>query len=159
MRKGQVFIGNVNVCTEYETKDLIKNNHGGNISGFRSSDWDSKIFMESLPLLKLKDGSYVCIKSLDSLNSYIDLYKHILGICKYVPEIILFNKPNKKSDLYVDEKSLKSYYDDNVKDQKITIRSVQNDLMMDPRLSSGVEVDTNTGIITVTEPCKIKRHQ
>ena len=141
MRKEQFFIGNVNICTKYEIKDLIKNVRGGSISGLASRIIESKTYRKNIPLLKLNDGNYVCVDSIDSLKKYIELYDYIISKNSYNHDIILSSCPLQEREIFVDEKSLVPYYDKKDCKQKTSIRKVQNDLLLDPRIPRGIDLE------------------
>ena len=160
MQKGDIFIGNINICTKLEAKNMFTCKGTGGIHGFRGYNIESKTFIKSVPLLKIKiDGwgeGYVCIDSIDSLNSYIDVYKFILT--NKIPEIILFTTPHNESEMFVDKNSLMPYYDGNLKDEKTTIKKVKKDLILDKKIPRDGDIDYGFDGITKSAICKVKRH-
>ena len=160
MRKSQIFLGNINRCTNYTYIGQVFEDKFS-ICGFGDSKYESEISSKSVPLLKLRNGNYVCIDSLNNLEAFIDLYKYILDVPFYKTNrtIILFSKPKRINDMFVDEKSLVPYYDSNLKDEKTTIKKVQKDLMLDRKLSRNKDADYGHDDV-ITQPClcKTKRH-
>lgn len=157
MKKNQIFIGNVHICTKHEQQNTVASETVDSKCGFSSISWESEVLEKDIPILKLKNGNYVCIDSVDSLDSYIDLYRYVLGTSDYLPDIVLSDSPKKESEIFVDEKSLVHYYPQNQANEKITINKVKNHLFLDPNNHRGEGIDVG---LKITRPyiCKVKRY-
>lgn len=161
MKKKQFFIGNVHICTKYEQQNIVTSETVDSKGGFFSINWESELLEKDIPILKLKNGNYVCFDSLDSLDSYIDLYFHILGNDNYLPDLVLFDSPSVESEIFIDKNSLVHYYPQNQANEKITINQVKEHLFLDPNNHRGEGIDVGCGpdgsIMTRPYICKVKR--
>ena len=100
-------MGNVNICTKVN----------------EDNNYESKLFKTLVPLLKLNNGNYVCVDSIDSINAYINLYHYIIN--NKNTDLVLSKKPFKELEYFVDETSLVPYYEKNEDKEKTTIRKVK----------------------------------
>ena len=135
MKKEQIFIGSVNICTKFEKEDLIVNSPSGNKYRFPMHNIEAKLFKTNIPLLKLKDDSYVCVDSIDGFKTYMELYNYLVSKGFSSSELVLCSCPSNENEIFVDVKSLTHYYDSENWKENTTIGNVKKDLMMDPRLS------------------------
>ena len=143
MKKEQFFIGNVNICTKFEEENTYINERAGYKCGLTTHIIETTLYKENVPILKLKDDNYVCVDSIDSLKSYLELYDFILSKGVSKSDLILSTCPSNKDEIFVDVKSLIPYYDRENLKENTTIRKVKKDLMMDPRFPRGIDLEEN----------------
>ena len=135
-----VFIGTIRICTKYETHVTFssKTYIGDDCIDedcFGYTESDSIVSKENAKLLKVTNGGYV---DLDSLNSFLDEIKVKSKIIKdggfYTNGLIMGTSPSGVNRLFVDESTLQKYEPlDYIK--KPTVKKIKKTMLMDARLS------------------------
>lgn len=123
MRKNQVYTGDIKKCTSYEPYLEVGGSRtfGYVITGI---NYQSEIFKKKTILIKLKNGKYVDIDSLNSIMDYIKIYKDNLLLNSEIYNMDLYTKlsglllntsPSDINSLYVDNNSIKPYFEEDDK--------------------------------------------
>lgn len=126
MKSDQVFIGNIRRCTKYEENIALscKTYIDGQLVGcerFGSIEEDDELYKENAILIRVKNGGYVDLERFDSILDYIRLYRLYTKNGFRLGGLIMSTSAYRLDDLFVDEKTLKPYYQTNeeVKDTSI----------------------------------------
>lgn len=126
MKSDQVFIGNIRRCTKYEENIALscKTYIDGQLIGcerFGSIEEDDELYKENAILIRVKNGGYVDLERFDSILDYIRLYRLYTKNGFRLGGLIMSTSAYRLDDLFVDEKTLKPYYQTNeeVKDTSI----------------------------------------
>lgn len=131
MQIEEVFIGDIRKCNKYEMHPTFKSETfingvslGCDCFGFIETD--SEPYKENATILKIKNGGYV---DLDNLKTIIDCWKvdslmrenggySLKGIMMSTSESFL-------NGLFVDEKSLKPYFKEQIDVETMSLRKVR----------------------------------
>lgn len=126
MKSDQVFIGNIRRCTKYEKNIALicKTYIDGQLIGcerFGSIEEDDELYKENAILIRVKNGGYVDLERFDSILDYIRLHRLYTKNGFRLGGLIMSTSAYRLDDLFVDEKTLKPYYQANeeVKDTSI----------------------------------------
>lgn len=126
MKSDQVFIGNIRRCTKYEENIALscKTYIDGQLVGcerFGSIEEDNELYKENAILIRVKNGGYVDLERFDSILDYIRLHRLYTKNGFRLGGLIMSTSAYRLDDLFVDEKTLKPYYQTNeeVKDTSI----------------------------------------
>lgn len=141
MKKENIFVGEIRKCIDYES--YLKHGENYYIADFELKSKTSKIefgtsistykiIKENAILIKINDDRYIW---LDTVLNPIDALFVDLGF----NFDSLDTKPTEKNMVYVSSSSLKSYYDKEEQNQKIRVKKLKHDVLLDPRLPLGIE--------------------
>lgn len=126
MKSDQIFIGNIRQCTKYEEHVMFSSETyiGSELLGgerFGSIEEDDELYKENAILIKLKNGGYVDLDRFNSILDYIRLHRLYTKNGFRLGGLIMSTSAYKSGGLFVDEKSLKSYYPvyEDIKDASI----------------------------------------
>lgn len=86
---------------------------------------------EQAILIKVSDTKYIWLKALTSIADEILVN---LGL----PIKVLNTEPSEDGELYIDDKNLIPYYENDI-DKNIHIRKLKRDVLVDPRIKGGIE--------------------
>ena len=127
MKTNQFFVGNVVKCKNYESNVFtVDRSFKNDQLKIYSSLYDGDLVKENAILIQLNVGEYIDIDNVKSTLELFKIYKYILKVCKKGK--ILSTSPDHNDMLYIDCDSLKPYYAENQKVEKISLRQFKKNL-------------------------------
>lgn len=130
MKTDQIFIGDIKKCTKYETHTTFSTYSyfgdqciGGGSVGYIEEE--TELYKKNAILIKVRDNRYVDLEQLNSILNYIKIFLHMVDKSQYLGELIMPTCAYYKNSLFVDEKSLKPYYNDNLQISDISVRKLK----------------------------------
>lgn len=84
------------------------------------------IFRENAILIKFTDGGYVDLDKLNSFLDYIGIYQDVTNY--HLRELIMSTSAHYLGSLFVDEESLKPYYDNLEQTKKISVHRLKKEV-------------------------------
>ncbi len=131
MKTNQFFVGNVMKCKNYESDVFVedksfKDDQLECYSAEGYSGYDGDLVKEKAILIKLNVDEYIDIDNVKSTLALFKIYKYILKVCKKGK--VLSTSPDHNDMLYIDFNSLKPYYAENQKVEKISLRQFKKNL-------------------------------
>lgn len=133
MKKDQIFIGDIRKCTKYEIHTTFGNNaYIGDVcigcDSFGYINSNDELYKENAILIKIENGGYVDLERFNSFLDYVRIYQNITknGYC--LGKLMMPTSAYCINSLFVDEKSLKSYYDDKQQADNISVRQLKKQL-------------------------------
>lgn len=129
MKPEQIFIGNIRKCTKYERHTTFNcSTYIGDrcigCDSFGYVDSEDELYKENAILLKIKNGGYVDLENFNSVLDYIKIYRDTTRI----GGLVMSTSAYCVGKLFVDEKSLKPYYNDNQQRKNISVRQLKKQL-------------------------------
>ncbi len=124
MNTSQIFTGTIRRCTEHEVHSIFSlstyiDGQCIGCDGIGSVHIDSEIYKENAVLIKLQNGDYVDLESLDSILDYIRIYQsYSYGLRGLMMSSF---QPNHVGELFVDDTSLKPYYGDEQASKHVSV--------------------------------------
>lgn len=109
MKMGQIFRGNIRICTK----------------NFKST---STIYKEDAILIKLRDDEYVDLERINSILDYIKLFKDSRKMYYPIKGLIMPTIACGNNHLFVDEKTLRPYDSDKQENNKISLHQLKKEL-------------------------------
>lgn len=133
MKPEQIFIGSIRKCTKYEmhTTFSMTISIGGAPLGtdsFGYIEQDSILEKENAVLVKLEKGGYVDLDTFNSALDYLRIYKDVTKHGYRTGGLILSTSPNKIGSIFVDESSVKPYYQTKDKVKNITFGKLKKEV-------------------------------
>ena len=133
MKSDQIFIGNIKRCTKYKKHITFS---GSTYIGdqcivcdsFGSIIINDEIYKENTVLLKIKNGGYVDLERLNSFLDYINIYRDITKNGFHLGGLVMSTSAHCIGSLFVDEKSLKPYYNHKQQIANISVRKLKKQL-------------------------------
>ena len=127
MKTNQFFVGNVMKCKNYEFDGFtVDRSFKNDQLKIYSSLYDGDLVKENAILIQLNVGEYIDIDNVKSTLELFKIYKYILKVCKKGK--ILSTSPDHNDMLFIDCDSLKPYYAENQKVEKISLRQFKKNL-------------------------------
>lgn len=129
MKTDQIFIGDIRKCTKYETHTTFSGStYIGNqhiyCDSFGYIDEDDELYKENAILIKIENGGYVDLERFNSILDYIKIYRDIKKD-GYRLGLMMSTSAHCIDSLFVDEKSLKPYYDDKRQKDSISVHQLK----------------------------------
>lgn len=127
MKSDRIFIGNIKKCTVYDEHSTFSSSfYIGDrcitTESYGTIGINSEMIKKNAVLLRLTEGGYV---DLESLNSYLDYLKARKDVGRKgfrLGRLILPDVALGLDYVFVDRHSLKQYYSDKSKKQKVSVR-------------------------------------
>lgn len=130
MKTDQIFIGDIKKCTKYESHTTFcaysyfgDQCIGGSSLGYIEEE--TELYKENAVLIKVSENRYVDLEQLNSILDHIKIFIHSIDKNSYLGELIMSTCAYYKNSLFVDEKSLKPYYSDNLQVGDISVRKLK----------------------------------
>lgn len=120
MKPEQYFVGNINKCTKYETQYI--GTIGDTKLGNRVLDFE--LYKENAVLVKIPNGDYVDIENIKTILDWLKIYQNITKNSWEYNEYMIPTSAWQVNDLFVDESSLKPYFNDE-RTKDISVRRVR----------------------------------
>lgn len=138
MKTDQIFIGNIKKCTKYEPHAVFCSStyiNGKRIVSdfFGGIESEDEIYKENAVLLKIKNGGYVDLERFNSILDYIRIYKDIDKDGYRLGGLMMSTTPLWVNCLFVDENSLKPYYDDKQQSSNISVHQLKKQVRKNNR--------------------------
>lgn len=126
MRQKQVFIGNIKKCTKYINHSRFNEivyigDKCINLNSFGYVETEDEVYKENVLLVKIKNGGYIDLENFNSILDYIKIYKDNLKEGYALWKTIIPAYPREINSLFVDEKSLKPYFNKNKEQTDISL--------------------------------------
>lgn len=133
MKTDQIFKGDIRKCTKYKTHVTLS---GSTYIGEQCIESDSfgyiedddEIYKENAILIKIKNGGYVDLERLNSILDYIRIYRDISKNGYRLGGLMMPTSSFCVDRLFVDEKSLKPYYDNEQQTKNISVRQLKKQI-------------------------------
>ena len=130
MKTDQIFIGDIRKCTKYETHNTFSSSAyiGDQCIGcdsFGYIDEDDELYKENAVLIKIENGGYVDLERFNSILDYIKIYRDITKDGYRLGGLMMSTSGHCIGSLFVDEKSLKPYYDDKQRTDNISVHQLK----------------------------------
>lgn len=130
MKKYQIFIGDIRVCTKYDRCASFVS--GAYINGeCIGSDYigyinkDDELYKKDAILVKIKNRGYVDLEKLSSILDNIEIFLESRRRGFNEGDIAITTFPYEKGDLFVDETTLRPYFSDELRSD-ISVRQLKN---------------------------------
>jgi len=107
MNQNQVFIGDIRICTKFESKPVPHSNK------VRKIVKETKEYKKNAVLIKITNGGLVDIDCINSITDYMNIISHKTKGGWRLGGLMMDLGPHYEGALYVDKASLKPYYKDN----------------------------------------------
>ena len=139
INKENIFVGNIIECIKYQIHPKCIINDGITVDTFGNTEIETTPYRENVILIKIIDNpaGYIALDDIKNIFDYKEIYNQITENGYYMGGIIMSNYPSDKGDKYIDEGSLKSYYQD--EKGKVKVKQIKKDVLLDPRIKSGIE--------------------
>lgn len=129
MKTNQIFRGDIKKCTKYDVHTTFSSSTyiGGQCIGGASIgyvDDEYEIYKENAVLIKVKDGAYVDLESLNSILDYIRIYRDML-LRDYISGLIIPTSTYCANSLLINEETLKPYYADERQVEDVSVRELK----------------------------------
>lgn len=129
MKPEQIFIGNIRKCTKYDLHTTLQcktyvNGECIGSDGFGYIDTDDELFKENAILIKIGKDGYVDLERFNSILDYLRIYKNVTKNGYMLGGLIMSNSSYGLDSLFVDEDSLKPYYN-NEQIKNISVRQLK----------------------------------
>jgi len=116
MKTNQIFRGDIKICTSYETyTSIVSEAYIGDQCIGRDClghiELDSEFYKRNAILLRIRRDKYVDLNRIASILDYIKIYLESRRKGFYLEDLAISTRPWSKGSLFVDEKSLKPYFD------------------------------------------------
>lgn len=125
MNTSQIFTGTIRRCTEHEVHSIFSlstyiDGQCIGCDGIGSVHIDSEIYKENAILIRLQNGSYVDLESLDSFLDCIRTYQsYSYGLRG--KGLMMYCNPDYVGSLFVDTSTLKPYYGDTQASKHVSV--------------------------------------
>ena len=126
MKTDQIFIGDIRKCTKYNTHTTFSSSMyiGDQCIGcdsFGYVDEDDELYKENAVLVKTKNGGYIDLENFNSILDYLKIYKDDAQRDYNLWKTIMPTHSRGSNSLFVDENSLKPYFNSEDKKEEISI--------------------------------------
>lgn len=126
MKPEQIFIGNIRKCTKYETHTTFSSNTyiNGECAGCDSFGYiekEDELYKENAILIKIAKGGYVDLENFKSIIDFISIYRDIEKDGWRLGGKMMSTSSYCLGCLFVDEKSLRPYYNEKQQVSDITV--------------------------------------
>lgn len=130
MKKGQIFIGDIRKCTKYDTHTTFSSNCyiGDQCIGCDSFGYievEDELYKENAILIKIENGGYVDLERFNSILDYIKIHHDLTKNGYRLGGLMMSERAHCIDSLFVDEKSLKPYYADEIQNNNVSIRQLK----------------------------------
>ncbi len=130
----KICIGNLMQCTKYETHTLFSSTMFiGDVSlgidSFGHIETEEEILEKDVYLLKVKNGGYVRLDSINTLKDYFAINHCLVENGYKTGSIMLSTGAGYKGNIFVDEKSLKPVAEGEVKKNYHDIKQLQKQFL------------------------------
>ena len=129
MKTEQIFTGDIRKCTKYERHTSFESKTYINgvcvdCDSFGHIETDDVLYRENAVLIKIQNGGYIDLDTLNSVLDYIKVKKNIKEDGFILGGLILDTSAHCMDSLFVDSESLKPYYNNDKKDN-ISVRKLR----------------------------------
>lgn len=126
MKAEQFFIGDIRECTKYEMHTTFSSSTyiGDECLGCDSIGYtvsDDALYKKDAVLVKVVNGGYVDIDSINSIFDFLSIRKDISDDGFSLGGLIMSTSAAFPHSLFVDEKTLKPYYAENNKQDDVSV--------------------------------------
>lgn len=126
MKPDKVFIGNIKRCTKYISHSRFTGNvfigeECVNLSSFGYIESEDELYKENAVLVKTKNGGYIDLENFNSILDYLKIYKDDAQRDYNLWKTIMPTHSRGNNSLFVDENSLKPYFNSEDKKEEISI--------------------------------------
>lgn len=126
MKPDKVFIGNIKRCTKYISHSRFTGNvfigeECVNLSSFGYIESEDELYKENAVLVKTKNGGYIDLENFNSILDYLKIYKDDAQRDYNLWKTIMPAHSRGNNSLFVDENSLKPYFNSEDKKEEISI--------------------------------------
>lgn len=137
MKPEQIFVGNIRKCTKYEEYTTFSSSmYNGNECVIRDSigtiATDDEIYKKQAILIKMKNGGYVDLERLNSILDSMKVYRDITKDGYRLGGLIMSTSAYCMGCLFVEEESLKPYYNYSNK-QQISVYQLKKQIKRDKK--------------------------
>ena len=133
MKPEQFFVGNINRCTKYEKHITFSHSSCISCDSFGFIQADDELYKENAVLVKIPNGGYVDIEKIKTIWDWIKIYKNIHNNSWTVSNYMMPTSAWGVNNLFVDEHSLKPYFNDE-RTEDISVRRVRKYVNLDKNL-------------------------
>lgn len=123
-----ILIGNIMKCSNYKKVSSFEIATDTDITSFGHIETNQEIYKENAILIKTKNGGYIDIDTLRTFLDYINIYRYTLKQGFRLGGLIMATDPISVNSLFVDEKSLKPYKNDNIDYNNMSIRQLKKSI-------------------------------
>ena len=132
MKPDKVFIGNIKRCTKYISHSRFTGNvfigeECVNLSSFGYIESEDELYKENAVLVKTKNGGYIDLENFNSILDYLKIYKDDVQRDYNLWKTIMPTHSRGSNSLFVDENSLKPYFNSEDKKEEISIYQLEED--------------------------------
>lgn len=126
MKPDKIFIGNIKRCTKYISHSRFTGNvfigeECVNLSSFGYIESEDELYKENAVLVKTKNGGYIDLENFNSILDYLKIYKDDVQRDYNLWKTIMPTHSRGNNSLFVDENSLKPYFNSEDKKEEISI--------------------------------------
>lgn len=126
MKPDKVFRGNIKRCTKYISHSRFTGNvfigeECVNLSSFGYIESEDELYKENAVLVKTKNGGYIDLENFNSILDYLKIYKDDVQRDYNLWKTIMPTHSRSNNSLFVDENSLKPYFNSEDKKEEISI--------------------------------------
>lgn len=126
MKPDKVFIGNIKRCTKYISHSRFTGNvfigeECVSLNSFGYIESEDELYKENAVLVKTKNGGYIDLENFNSILDYLKIYKDDAQRDYNLWKTIMPTHSRDSNSLFVDENSLKPYFNSEDKKEEISI--------------------------------------
>lgn len=126
MKPEQIFIGNIKKCTKYETHTVFSSSmylgdHCIGCDSFGHIEQEDELYKKQAILIKIEKGGYVDLERFNSILDHIRINRDITKDGYRLGGLMMSTSPHRINSLFVDEKSLKPYYNEKQQTSDISV--------------------------------------
>ncbi len=130
MKTNQIFIGDIRKCTKYDRHTTFScstyfDNQCIGCDSIGYIDKDDELYKANAILIKIQNGGYVDLEKLHSILDYIGVYLDITKDGYRLGGLMMSTFPYCINSLFVDESSLRPYYDSKQQTTDISVRQLK----------------------------------
>lgn len=130
----KICVGNLMQCTKYSMHDSFSSvmfigDTPCSADTFGYIEKDEELFEKDVCLLKIKKGGYVRLDSINTFSNYLEINRCLIENGYKCGSIMLATSAGYYEEIFVDEKSLKTIAEGEVKKNYLDIKRLQKEFL------------------------------